>query len=94
MVRPCAGEQLAVARRLQQGSARRNGWHSDTEKARRPGTVARFADSMVPANVASSACATLAAGADVIVNTDADYQYEASHIPAMTAPFLAGKPTW
>lgn len=35
--------------------------------------------------------ACLAAGADVIVNTDADNQYDASHIPALTAPILAGK---
>jgi glycosyltransferase involved in cell wall biosynthesis len=34
--------------------------------------------------------ACLAAGADVIVNTDADNQYDASHIPALTAPILAG----
>ena len=32
-----------------------------------------------------------AAGADVIVNTDADNQYQASYIPAITAPVLAGK---
>lgn len=30
-------------------------------------------------------------GADVIVNTDADNQYRASDIPALTAPILAGK---
>ena len=35
--------------------------------------------------------ACLAAGADVIVNTDADNQYDASHIPALTTPILAGK---
>ncbi len=35
--------------------------------------------------------ACLAAGADVIVNTDADNQYDARHIPALTAPILAGK---
>ena len=35
--------------------------------------------------------ACLAAGADVIVNTDADNQYDASFIPALTAPILAGK---
>ena len=35
--------------------------------------------------------ACLAAGADVIVNTDADNQYDASYIPALTAPILAGK---
>jgi glycosyltransferase involved in cell wall biosynthesis len=35
--------------------------------------------------------ACLAAGADVIVNTDADNQYDASHIPALTAPILDGK---
>jgi glycosyltransferase involved in cell wall biosynthesis len=35
--------------------------------------------------------ACLAAGADVIVNTDADNQYDASHIPSLTAPILAGK---
>jgi glycosyltransferase involved in cell wall biosynthesis len=35
--------------------------------------------------------ACLAAGADVIVNTDADNQYDASHIPALTAPILSGK---
>ncbi|HVZ35539.1 MAG TPA: glycosyltransferase family 2 protein [Polyangiaceae bacterium] len=34
--------------------------------------------------------ASLAAGADVIVNTDADNQYDASCIPALTAPILAG----
>ena len=33
----------------------------------------------------------LKAGADVIVNTDADNQYQASYIPAITAPVLAGK---
>jgi glycosyltransferase involved in cell wall biosynthesis len=35
------------------------------------------------------ACVDL--GADVIVNTDADNQYRASDIPALTAPILAGK---
>jgi glycosyltransferase involved in cell wall biosynthesis len=35
--------------------------------------------------------ACLAAGADVIVNTDADNQYDATYIPALTAPILAGK---
>lgn len=35
--------------------------------------------------------ACLSAGADVIVNTDADNQYDASCIPALTAPILAGK---
>jgi glycosyltransferase involved in cell wall biosynthesis len=35
--------------------------------------------------------ACLAAGADVIVNTDADNQYDAGHIPALTEPILAGK---
>ena len=34
--------------------------------------------------------ASLAAGADVIVNTDADNQYNADDIPALTAPILAG----
>jgi glycosyltransferase involved in cell wall biosynthesis len=35
--------------------------------------------------------ACLSAGADVIVNTDADNQYDASHIPDLTAPILSGK---
>jgi glycosyltransferase involved in cell wall biosynthesis len=35
--------------------------------------------------------ACLAAGADVIVNTDADNQYDARHIPELTGPVLAGK---
>lgn len=35
--------------------------------------------------------ACLALGADVIVNTDADNQYEASDIPKLTAPILAGR---
>lgn len=35
--------------------------------------------------------ACLALGADVIVNTDADNQYEGSDIPLLTAPVLAGK---
>jgi glycosyltransferase involved in cell wall biosynthesis len=35
--------------------------------------------------------ACLSAGADVIVNTDADNQYDASYIPALTAPVLAGR---
>ena len=35
--------------------------------------------------------AALRLGADVIVNTDADNQYEASDIPALTAPILAGE---
>jgi glycosyltransferase involved in cell wall biosynthesis len=35
--------------------------------------------------------ACLAAGADVIVNTDADNQYNASYIPALTEPILSGK---
>jgi glycosyltransferase involved in cell wall biosynthesis len=35
--------------------------------------------------------ACLAHGADVIVNTDADNQYQADDIPALTAPILAGK---
>jgi glycosyltransferase involved in cell wall biosynthesis len=35
--------------------------------------------------------ACLSAGADVIVNTDADNQYDASFIPALTAPILEGK---
>ena len=34
-------------------------------------------------------CARL--GADVVVNTDADNQYDASYIPALTAPILANK---
>jgi glycosyltransferase involved in cell wall biosynthesis len=33
----------------------------------------------------------LAEGADIIVNTDADNQYEARDIPALIAPVLAGK---
>ena len=35
--------------------------------------------------------ASLKAGADVIVNTDADNQYDASCIPALVAPILAGR---
>jgi glycosyltransferase involved in cell wall biosynthesis len=35
--------------------------------------------------------AALKAGADVIVNTDADNQYDASFIPALTEPVLAGR---
>ena len=35
--------------------------------------------------------AALKAGADVIVNTDGDNQYDASGIPDLTAPILAGK---
>ncbi len=35
--------------------------------------------------------AALRAGADVIVNTDADNQYDASFIPAITAPVLEGR---
>lgn len=35
--------------------------------------------------------ACLRLGADVIVNTDADNQYEASDIPLLTAPILAGQ---
>ena len=35
--------------------------------------------------------ACLALGADVIVNTDADNQYEARDIPLLTAPILAGE---
>ncbi|KRG69617.1 glycosyltransferase family 2 protein [Pseudoxanthomonas dokdonensis] len=35
--------------------------------------------------------AGLRRGADVIVNTDADNQYEGSDIPLLTAPILAGK---
>jgi glycosyltransferase involved in cell wall biosynthesis len=35
--------------------------------------------------------ASLAAGADVIVNTDADNQYQAQDIPKLTAPVLAGQ---
>src|SRR3546814_679658 len=35
--------------------------------------------------------AALRLGADVIVNTDADNQYEASDIPKLTAPILAGE---
>lgn len=35
--------------------------------------------------------ACLRLGADVIVNTDADNQYNAEDIPALTAPILAGK---
>lgn len=34
--------------------------------------------------------ACLARGADIIVNTDADNQYEAADIPALVAPILAG----
>ena len=33
----------------------------------------------------------LRAGADIIVNTDADNQYDASSIPALVAPLLAGE---
>lgn len=35
--------------------------------------------------------ASLVLGADVIVNTDADNQYEASDIPLLTAPIIAGQ---
>lgn len=35
--------------------------------------------------------ACVALGADVIVNTDADNQYNADDIPALTAPILAGR---
>jgi glycosyltransferase involved in cell wall biosynthesis len=35
--------------------------------------------------------AALRAGADIIVNTDADNQYRAADIPALIAPILAGK---
>ena len=35
--------------------------------------------------------ACLGLGADVIVNTDADNQYEADDIPKLTAPILAGQ---
>mgnify|MGYP001059936229 CR=1 FL=1 len=35
--------------------------------------------------------ASLAAGADVIVNTDADNQYDASGIPELTGPVLSGE---
>lgn len=35
--------------------------------------------------------ASLAAGADVIVNTDADNQYDARDIPALVAPILEGR---
>ena len=35
--------------------------------------------------------AGLRLGADVIVNTDADNQYNADDIPALTAPILAGE---
>ena len=35
--------------------------------------------------------ACLKAGADVIVNTDADNQYDAAGIPALVAPILAGR---
>jgi glycosyltransferase involved in cell wall biosynthesis len=35
--------------------------------------------------------ACVALGADVIVNTDADNQYQAADVPALTAPILAGK---
>jgi len=35
--------------------------------------------------------AALALGADVIVNTDADHQYEGRDIPALVAPILAGR---
>ena len=35
--------------------------------------------------------ACVALGADVIVNTDADNQYQAADIPLLTAPILAGK---
>lgn len=35
--------------------------------------------------------ACVARGADVIVNTDADDQYDAAYIPALTAPVIAGE---
>jgi glycosyltransferase involved in cell wall biosynthesis len=35
--------------------------------------------------------ACIKSGADVIVNTDADNQYQAADIPALTAPILAGR---
>ena len=35
--------------------------------------------------------ACLKAGADVIVNTDADNQYDAASIPALVQPILAGR---
>ena len=38
--------------------------------------------------------AALKLGADVIVNTDADNQYEADDIPALVAPILRGEAKW
>jgi glycosyltransferase involved in cell wall biosynthesis len=62
--------------------ARQNGVHHVVRHIRNRGLAHAFMTGL-------DAC--LAHGADVIVNTDADNQYNADDIPALTAPILANK---
>ncbi len=62
--------------------ARAHGVHHIVSFARNMGLAAAFSAGL-------DEC--LRHGADIIVNTDADNQYEASDIPRLIAPILAGK---
>jgi len=65
-----------------------------TEVARRLGVdhIVRFPQNQGLARAFSAGVdAALKLGADIIVNTDADNQYEAGDIPALIAPILAGR---
>jgi len=62
--------------------ARANGVDHVVRHARNQGLARAFMTGL-------DACLRL--GADVIVNTDADNQYQAADIPALTAPILAGQ---
>jgi glycosyltransferase involved in cell wall biosynthesis len=66
-----------------------------TAEVARENGVDHVVRNMCNQGLARSFCKGLAAaielGADVIVNTDADNQYNASDIPALTAPILKGE---
>ena len=62
--------------------ARANGVHHVVRFRRRKGLAAAFV---------AGIDASLRAGADIIVNTDADNQYAASDIPSLIAPIAEGR---
>ena len=62
--------------------ARKHGVHHVVRHRRNRGLAAAFRSGLDKA---------LAEGADVIVNTDADNQYEGADIPALVAPIVAGE---
>ena len=63
------------------GIARRHGVHHIVRHRRNRGLAAAFQNGLE---------AALAAGADIIVNTDADGQYKGEDIAALVAPIVAG----